>query len=98
LHHVYVGNIHDVDASSTYCPGCGVRVIERDWHRLGEWSLTDQGACVACGTQLPGRFAGPPGQWGRRRVPVRMSRSGPTPVRLAARKLEAAGADRVEGS
>jgi pyruvate formate lyase activating enzyme len=78
LHHVYVGNIHDVDASSTYCPGCGARVIERDWHRLGEWGLTDQGACVACGTQLAGRFAGPPGQWGRRRVPVRMS----TPVRL----------------
>jgi pyruvate formate lyase activating enzyme len=83
LHHVYVGNIHDVDASSTYCPGCGARVIERDWHELGEWGLTDGGACVACRTQLAGRFAGPPGQWGRRRVPVRMSAAGPTPVRLS---------------
>jgi pyruvate formate lyase activating enzyme len=84
LHHVYVGNIHDVDASSTYCPGCGTRVIEREWHRLGEWGLTGEGACVACGTQLAGRFAGPPGQWGRRRVPVRMSQ--PVPVRLATKE------------
>jgi pyruvate formate lyase activating enzyme len=73
LHHVYVGNVHDVDASSTYCPGCGARVIERDWHELGEWRLTDEGRCAACGTAVAGRFAGPPGRWGRRRVPVRLN-------------------------
>jgi len=81
LHHVYVGNVHDSDASSTYCPGCGVRVIERDWHELGEWCLDEGGSCLACGTTIAGRFAGPPGRWGRRRVPVRMTTT-PTPVRL----------------
>jgi pyruvate formate lyase activating enzyme len=53
-------------------------VIERDWHELGEWRLDEGGACVACGTTIAGRFAGPPGRWGRRRVPVRLA----TPVRL----------------
>ncbi|HEY8547309.1 MAG TPA: AmmeMemoRadiSam system radical SAM enzyme [Acidimicrobiales bacterium] len=73
LHHVYVGNVHDVEASSTYCPGCGQRVIERDWHLLGDWRLTDDGRCRACGTTIAGRFDGPPGTWGRRRVPVRLA-------------------------
>jgi pyruvate formate lyase activating enzyme len=81
LHHVYVGNVHDVAASSTYCPGCGERVIERDWHELGEWRLDDGGACLGCGTEIAGRFAGPPGRWGRRRVSVRLA-AAPTPVRL----------------
>jgi pyruvate formate lyase activating enzyme len=80
LRHVYVGNVHDTAASSTYCPGCGARVIERDWHELGEWRLDDHGGCLACGTMIAGRFAGPPGRWGRRRVPVRLA--APTPVRL----------------
>ncbi|HEY3144444.1 MAG TPA: AmmeMemoRadiSam system radical SAM enzyme [Acidimicrobiales bacterium] len=73
LHHVYVGNVHDTDGSSSYCSGCGTRVIERDWHELGEWRLTEDGRCQACGTQLPGRFDGPPGRWGRRRIPVRLA-------------------------
>jgi len=73
LNYVYVGNVHDVAANSTYCPGCGARVIERDWHELGEWQLTDDGHCDSCGTAVAGRFAGPPGRWGRRRVPVRLT-------------------------
>jgi len=73
LHHVYVGNVHDIDASSTYCPGCDARVVERDWHELGEWLLTDDGRCQRCSTVIAGRFDGPPGRWGRRRVPVRLA-------------------------
>ena len=73
LHHVYVGNVHDVEGASTYCPGCGIRVIERDWHELGEWRLTPDGCCAECGTTIAGRFAGPPGRWGRRRIPVRLA-------------------------
>jgi pyruvate formate lyase activating enzyme len=69
---VYTGNVHDVEGGSTRCPGCGVLVIERDWYRLGRWGLTDDGKCRRCGTCLPGVFAGPPGAWGRRRLPVRL--------------------------
>jgi pyruvate formate lyase activating enzyme len=72
LHHVYTGNVHDTDGSSTYCPGCGRRVVERDWYRLGHYGLTAHGRCQDCGTQLPGRFDGPPGSWGQRRLPVRL--------------------------
>jgi pyruvate formate lyase activating enzyme len=73
LRYVYTGNVHDVEGQSTYCHGCGQRVIERDWYRLGEWRLTDDGRCLSCGTRVPGVFAGPPGTWGPRRLPVRLA-------------------------
>jgi len=56
----YTGNVHDPRGSSTWCPGCGELLIERDWHRLGYWGLDEAGACRACGTRLPGHFAGAP--------------------------------------
>ncbi|MGR3467128.1 MAG: AmmeMemoRadiSam system radical SAM enzyme [Shimia sp.] len=71
LRHVYVGNVHHKSAQSSYCHGCGARVIERDWHELTDWAL-DDGACRACGTPLPGVFDSPPGTWGRKRRPVRI--------------------------
>jgi pyruvate formate lyase activating enzyme len=76
LHYVYVGNVHDDEGSSTYCTGCSALLIERDWYELGKWHLTDDGRCKDCGTQVPGRFDGPPGRWGRRRVPVQLRARG----------------------
>ena len=73
LHYVYTGNVFDSEGGGTYCHGCGERAIERDWYRLGAYRLTDDGRCASCGTQVPGVFAGPPGAWGPRRVPVRLS-------------------------
>ena len=73
LRYVYTGNVHDRAGSSTWCPGCGALLIERDWYELGAWQVTDDGRCRACGWALPGRFDGPPGSWGRRRVPVRLA-------------------------
>ncbi len=78
LRHVYTGNVHDTEGGSTYCAGCGERVIERDWYRLGSWRIDGEGHCRACGAPLAGRFDGPPGEWGPRRVPVRL---GPRPER-----------------
>jgi pyruvate formate lyase activating enzyme len=69
LHHVYTGNVHDVDGQSTYCAGCGAVVIERDWYRLGAWNLRGA-ACASCGAALAGRFDARPGTWGPRRLPV----------------------------
>jgi pyruvate formate lyase activating enzyme len=74
LHFVYTGNVHDREGGSTYCPGCGRRVIERDWYQLGDWQLTDSGTCRGCGSRIPGVFAGVPGHWGARRVGVRLAR------------------------
>lgn len=73
LRYVYTGNVHDSAGSSTWCPGCGALLIERDWYRLGAWHLTDDGRCRTCDHQVPGRFDGPPGTWGPRRLPVRLA-------------------------
>ncbi|GFE89127.1 AmmeMemoRadiSam system radical SAM enzyme [Steroidobacter agaridevorans] len=73
LHYVYTGNVHDSAGSSTYCVGCGKRVIERDWYELGEWQLDAAGKCLHCGTRLPGVFDGAAGNWGAKRMPVRLA-------------------------
>jgi pyruvate formate lyase activating enzyme len=72
LHYVYTGNIHHRETQSTYCPGCGELVIGRDWYELDTWRLDDTGHCATCGTRIAGVFDGPPGHWGRQRLPVRM--------------------------
>jgi pyruvate formate lyase activating enzyme len=72
LHYVYVGNVHDSAADSTWCPGCGSCLIERDWYRLGAWHLTPDGHCQNCGLAIPGVFEAEPGHWGARRQPVAM--------------------------
>ncbi len=56
LRHVYLGNVHDPEASSTYCAACGERLIERVRYRIGERRLAD-GACARCGERLHGVFA-----------------------------------------
>jgi pyruvate formate lyase activating enzyme len=77
LRFVYTGNVHDPEGDSTWCPGCGVRVIERDWFELGEWRLDTDGRCADCGTAIPGVFApAGPGHWGARRLPVRIASAG----------------------
>ncbi len=70
LHYVYTGNVHDAEGGSTWCPGCGKRLIERDWYRLGEWNLKGN-RCASCGCEIAGRFEERPGTWGARREPVR---------------------------
>ncbi|MBM3504077.1 MAG: AmmeMemoRadiSam system radical SAM enzyme [Alphaproteobacteria bacterium] len=72
LRYVYVGNVHDRAASSTYCHHCGEVLIGRDWHALDEWNLTPDGHCRKCGTAMAGVIEGAPGTWGRKRIPVRL--------------------------
>jgi pyruvate formate lyase activating enzyme len=72
LHYVYTGNVHDESGGSTFCPGCGKKVIGRDWYVMTAWHLDAHGKCKSCGAQIPGLFSGPPGKWGARRQPVRL--------------------------
>jgi pyruvate formate lyase activating enzyme len=81
LRYVYTGNVHDTAGSSTYCPGCGRMVVERDWYRLGAYRLTADGRCERCGTQVPGRYDGAPGTWGPRRAPVWLDSHAPVTFR-----------------
>ncbi|MFO1325797.1 MAG: AmmeMemoRadiSam system radical SAM enzyme [Rubrivivax sp.] len=73
LQHVYTGNVHDVEGGTTFCTGCGARLIERDWHAVLRYELDEHGACPHCGAALAGRFGpGVEGRIGRRRVPMRV--------------------------
>jgi pyruvate formate lyase activating enzyme len=72
LRYVYTGNVHDPDGQTTSCRGCGEPVIERDWYVIDGYRLDDDGRCLRCGTALPGRFDGPVGRWGSRRLPVHL--------------------------
>ena len=73
LRYVYTGNVHDVKGGSTYCPGCGKAVIERDWYDIRGYHLNDAGACTFCGAQLAGRYQKFGKPFGPRRIPVRLS-------------------------
>ena len=48
-------------------------VVVRDWYSMRCYQLTDSGCCRACRTRLPGVYDGPVGQWGARRLPVRIA-------------------------
>ena len=74
LNFVYTGNVHDEAGQSTYCPGCGRRVIGRDWYEITTWRLRPDGSCSACDTTIPGLFEQNPGTWGQRRLPIRIGR------------------------
>jgi len=76
LRYVYTGNVHDIEGDTTTCPGCGTEVVVRDWYEMRRYLLADDGTCRACGTQIPGVYDGPAGQWGRRFLPVSMAKAG----------------------
>jgi pyruvate formate lyase activating enzyme len=76
LHYVYTGNVHDREGGTTACPKCRAALIVRDWHRILNYRVTEAGTCPQCGTAIAGRFGRfeMSGQFGRRRIPVMLSR------------------------
>lgn len=69
LKYVYVGNVDDVKAQSTYCANCHKLLIERSWYDIGKYEIVDS-ACRYCKHKIPGVFGKEKGSWGRRRLPV----------------------------
>ncbi|MFQ5515462.1 MAG: AmmeMemoRadiSam system radical SAM enzyme [Myxococcota bacterium] len=78
MRYVYTGNVRDPDGGSTYCLGCGIRVIGRDGYELTAWHLDPAGRCRDCGTRCAGVFTPEPGHWGSRRLPVRLAEFRPS--------------------
>lgn len=70
LHHVYTGNVRDIDGGSTRCPSCDSLLIKRDGYRILSYRLDASGACMDCGHRLAGRFGNFVSPFGARRVPV----------------------------
>ncbi len=75
LRHVFTGNVHDAAGGSSYCHACGELIIERDWYEMGTWNLVN-GTCGKCGAVCAGHFESEPGNWGARRLPVRLDALG----------------------
>jgi len=73
LRYAYIGNVHDTGRASTFCHLCGSLLIERDWYALLSWNLDAAGVCRFCGAACAGVFDGPPGNWGQKRLPVRLA-------------------------
>jgi pyruvate formate lyase activating enzyme len=73
LQYVYTGNVHDREGGTTFCPACHALLIERDWHRIVRYELTDDGRCPHCTTTIAGRFGRFEGAFGNRRIPVRVA-------------------------
>jgi pyruvate formate lyase activating enzyme len=76
LKHVYTGNVRDLEGGTTHCADCGAVLIVRDGYAIRRYQLTDDGCCPACGARLAGRFAHYEGDFGNRRIPVRLARAG----------------------
>jgi pyruvate formate lyase activating enzyme len=73
LRYVYTGNVNDPGGQSSYCPGCGTKVIGRNGYELSHWeieTIDGAGTCRSCGQPIAGVFESRPGSWGAQRQPV----------------------------
>lgn len=57
LRYVYLGNVFDVNTSTTYCHACSKELIIRDGYSLGEINM-ENGHCKFCGAECAGAFEG----------------------------------------
>lgn len=55
IKYCYVGNVHNMEGQTTYCPNCHNQVIRRDWHSVQSYNLIN-GHCNECGTKIAGVF------------------------------------------
>lgn len=72
LRYVYLGNVIDPEAEATSCAHCGALLIGRDRYRITAFRLRD-GSCPSCGAAVPGVFERRAGDFGNRRLPVRLA-------------------------
>jgi len=52
LQYVYLGNVHGHKYESTYCPSCGILLIERKGMDVKKVNLTNDLKCPSCGTNI----------------------------------------------
>lgn len=73
LNYVYTGNVHDQEGDTTFCHNCGEELIIRDWYEIKQWNLGEKGKCRKCNTPCAGIFESGHGNWGSKRLPVKLS-------------------------
>lgn len=70
LRYVYTGNVHDAEGGTTFCPGCGAALVQRDWHLVTRCELDADARCPKCATRVAGHFGHFERGFGRRRIPL----------------------------
>jgi pyruvate formate lyase activating enzyme len=70
MQYVYIGNVHNIEGDTTYCPSCRSPLIERDWYEIRQYRVTPDGHCPDCNTQIAGHFEKFTRAFGARRIPV----------------------------
>jgi len=55
LKYVYVGNVHNAEGQTTYCPNCKVKLVKRNWHTVVADNIIN-GRCFNCKTIIEGVF------------------------------------------
>lgn len=73
VRYAYTGNVVDHEGGTTFCHHCGAPLIGRLGYNISHWGLDEHGKCRQCGTRCAGVFEAQPGNWGSRRMPVRLA-------------------------
>lgn len=55
IKYCYVGNVHNSEGQTTYCPNCKESLIKRDWHSV-YYNKVKDGRCSRCGISIAGVF------------------------------------------
>lgn len=55
IKYCYVGNVHNIEGQTTYCPQCNSELIKRDWHSVISNKLLNS-RCPECKTKIEGFF------------------------------------------
>jgi pyruvate formate lyase activating enzyme len=55
IKYCYVGNVHNTEGQTTYCPNCKDKLIKRNWHSVVSNKLIN-GKCRNCGEMIEGVF------------------------------------------
>jgi pyruvate formate lyase activating enzyme len=55
IKYCFVGNVHNSEGQTTYCPNCKEKLIKRDWHSVISNKLLN-GSCKSCGEKIAGVF------------------------------------------
>ncbi len=72
LRYVYTGNVIDEARASTWCHGCGEKLIGRHQYAISHYNVTPEGTCPNCTTPIAGVFIDKPGTWGNKRQRVKV--------------------------
>ncbi|MCB0730998.1 MAG: AmmeMemoRadiSam system radical SAM enzyme [Ignavibacteriae bacterium] len=55
INYCYVGNVHNLEGQTTYCPNCKEPIIIRDWHSVLDKKMKNS-SCKNCGEKIAGVF------------------------------------------